>query len=145
MHGEICMTFGARMLARFAAAILWWLSLCYFSVLSVASPRGFLPASGRFVVCSPFSSHPLSSMPRFHPFYWSAWNQDSLGGSRQNVSACAHASTALSWIEPSVACRIQKSKLMPKSFAKEHLCNLVVMQKEGTNNLEEIWCNISLT
>ena len=74
-----------------------------FSVLSVVSPWRSVLSSDRFVVFGPSSSHPSSSTPVFHLFYWSACNQDCLRGFRQSVSACAHGSTTTSWIEPSVA------------------------------------------
>ena len=87
-----------------------------FSVLSVASPWHCLPSSDRFVVFGPSSSHPSSSIPDFHLFYWSACNQDCLRGFRRNVSACAHGSTTISWIEPSVAYWIHNSKLKQNYF-----------------------------
>ena len=77
-------------------------SVAFSVVFSVASPWCYLPSWGRFVVFGLSSSHP-SSISDFHPFYWSACNQDCLRGFRRSVSACAHGSTTISWIEPSVA------------------------------------------
>ena len=75
-----------------------------FSVLSLASPWRSLPSLGRFVVFGPSSSHPSSSVHTQAPPVLLVCMQPGLPQRvRRSVSACAHGSTAKSWIEPSVA------------------------------------------
>ena len=57
----------------------------------------------------------------------------------RSVSACPNGSTAISWIERSVAYWIHKSKLKPKWFWNRASWNWVVLQNIGTDNFQVVY------